>query len=226
MASQAFIVQRILDRIGKKSDAVQRRVETEVSSITIDLLSQNEGRFTVLEKTNTLTFTLDDDRKKLPSDFNTAGELSEVDVDGVFIAECTLTTRKQVRRDYSSSGAYTGYRKGYIDELTSAAAEGAGNYLILADEPSKTVYMQLDYFRKPTANDTDKIRNWTIVEIGVLSRLSQWWPNAQADLTIYERAKLGFVDEPDKWAPDFIMLPNPRITAHNTRMHNIGGGRR
>lgn len=227
MASQAYIVQRILDRLGKRSMEVERRVETEIESITVDLLSQNEGRFTALENEQSFTFAADDLKKILPANFNTAGELTEVDSDGLYVAECTLTTRKQVRRDLSTSGAYVGYRKAYIDELPASSSQSAGNYLILAAAPNETKYLLLQYFRKPTGNDTDKIRNWTLIELGVLGRMPvSLWEQAQGYMVAYEQAKLGFTEETDKTAPNRVTLPNPVIVNHNVRQHYIGRGRR
>jgi len=220
MSSKATIVQRLMDEFGKDSQAARQQIEQAVGEITVDLLSQNQGRFLGLEKTLSITINNTDTEYRLPADFNTAKKtFYEVNSDGDYIAECMCLSKSEVQ-NRMSEGAYSGYRLAYI-RRNILGASGRGDYLVIADAPDETKYFEFDYYREPTENDTDVIRNDHIVMTGARGLLPQFvdMDRAAYQTGIYSRMRDGFREHPEKRKTKRIMLPSKRIGNHNRRMY-------
>lgn len=225
MASRPVIVADMLREFGKDTPAAMAKIDQIVGDVTIDLLSQNEGRFKKLSRSATLTFVTDQIETILPADFNSIKQtFAEVDSEGKFIAECHVLAKAAVFRRLAE-GRYAGYRLAHIEEQTDDV-NGPGYYLVVADAPSETKYFSLDYYRKPTGNDTDIITNVDAIKNGIRSRVGEWIGKDQSSYyqEIYFRMRSGFAEEPEKTVTDIVTEPNRRVARHNQKMHNIGSG--
>lgn len=166
MASNATIVKEMMDEFGKSSPEVQRRIQRVVDEVTIDILSNNEGRFRRLAKTATITVTSASKQYRLPHDFNTAKNyFNELDSDGEFVAERSIVSESMFYQRKGDAD-YTGSMWAMIETLQDHA-DGPGEYLILNALPDDTGYYKFPYYRKPVKNDTDIITNVRVVKSGV-----------------------------------------------------------
>jgi hypothetical protein len=212
-----------MEEFGKKSPDFRTRLELLAGNITVDLLSQNEGRFRGLDRTQLITAQSGDSRFRLNADFNTAKKtFFQVDSAGTFIAECALVSKAEIHRRIVE-GRYSGYRLGYVVNDAEGEEEGLW-YLVLAETPSDTTYYEFDYYRQPTSNDTHIIRNPEIIKQGIRSRLADINPNVQNDSITYERMRQGFIEDPEKYATNIDLLPPRRTMRHNAQMYDIGKG--
>lgn len=223
MASKPLLVSELMEEFGKKSPDFRARLELLAGNITVDLLSQNEGRFRGLDRSQLITAQSGDSRFRLNSDFNTAKKtFAQVDASRVFVAECAIVGKGEVHRRITE-GRYSGHRLAYV--VNDAEGEEEGLWcLVLASAPSETTYYEFDYYRQATANDTHIIRNPEIIKAGIRSRLADLNPNVQNDVVIYERMKQGFVEDPEKYATNIDLLPPRRTMRHNAQMYDIGKG--
>lgn len=227
MATKSKITSDILAEIGKDSPVLRRKVETLVGDITVDLLNQNYGRFSRLEKTIDITLLSGDKYYKLPNDFNTVKKtFFQVDSMGEFIARCEIQAEVEVFANIAD-GEYTGIRLAYIKELDrDHADDGAGTYLIIASEPTETIYYRFTYYRMPTENDTDLIRSEKIIKTGVRAELPEYYEKAEYYSAIYEeKMKPNFKEGKSRRKTVNIIRPSRRIAAMNKRMYNIGQGK-
>lgn len=223
MASPAKIVQDLMDEFGKTAPTVRARFESIVGEITVDLLSQNEGRFKDLEKSTSLSIVTTTRQYRLPADFNTVKHtFYEVNSDGEFVAECAIVPKADVHRRLEQ-GRYAGYRLAYIQELKSHA-DGPGKYLILAGDADEAMTFELDYYRIPLETDTSVIRNESILKRGVRSRLADMNPLVRIDLDIYERMKLGFKEDVRKHVTHLSIAPPRKAIKTNKYLHKIARG--
>jgi len=105
--------------------------------------------------------------------------------------------------------------------------DGPGYYLVIVDEPDSSeagnIY-KFFYYRTPTIDDTDLIKNTTILKTGVRAQAGAYNPNAPTDLGIYLRMKSGFVEDPLQHAHHLIVRPSRRAQRHNRLMHQRGQG--
>lgn len=224
MASRAFIVDGLLRETGKTSPAVRADIDRKVGEITLELLSQNDGRFKGLEKTQVISVVADTQQYKLNADFFTAKKsFHEVDSDGNFVAKLSIVSKSELF-NRKTEDAYAGIKLGYIEFLTSGPS-GRGYYMHLGADPTDTATYHFDYYREPTTADTDIIRKIVILQHGVRASLPQYFENAEYEAGIYVRRLQGFKESPDINVTDAMITPNPRIAKHNQRMHKIGQGR-
>lgn len=224
MATRAQIVQELLTEFDKNTPAAATKIDLKVGDITLELLNLNGGRFKDLERSTTLTLVSGTTEYLLPDDFNTAKKThSEVDSEGKFIAECTVVSKAAVHRRIAE-GQYRGYRIGYIAEL--ATADIPGKYLILGADPEETTYWEFDYYRTPTKEDTDIIRNIDILKDGVRAGLPEFVGPQMAVIYQgkYEREKQGFREDPEKNLTQIQTQPARRVGRHNQKMQRIGQG--
>lgn len=223
MASNSQLTQEIMDDIGKSSMQVRRNVQRLVGDITVDILSQNESRFTRLGKNETLTYTTDDIAKKVPGEFASARPVSLIiDSDEEFVAEIEVVTENtffQRKGDVN----YTGSVYAYIENRTGD--QGPGEYLVLNASPSATLYIKFMYYREPLRTDTDIITNTMAVKEGVKGSLtSSDYPDTDKSMAIYMRMKPGIKESPTARSTHIAITPSPPTRRLNKQMHNIGRG--
>jgi len=227
MATRDEMTTELLVLAGKSVDSPERqRVYDVVGDVTVDLLSQNEGRFYGLRRTLEFTMTTADRKKRLPSNFNTASrDFYEVDEDGELKGRGAVKSKTDVFDD-QLEGAYVGYRRAWIEELSGdSAPEGSGIYLVLAEAPPSTVYLVFVYYRRPERDDTDIIKNPTIVKLGAKAQLSNMFDDAQYSMAIFEKRRSGFKEKFHKRVTSGILMPSRRQARHNKRMYDRGRGR-
>ena len=227
MASTSKVTNDIMQEIGKTSSALRMKIEGYVGDVTVDLLSQNAGRFTRLEKSLDISFAAGVKYYKLPANFNTIkNTFFQIDSDGDFIAKCEVRTKGEIYRNIADE-EYSGIKAAYIQELNrDKGPDGAGLYLILASEPTEIVYYNIEYYRFPLTTDTDLIKNVKLLKNGVRAELPDYYDKAEIYSHIYENGKMKFRENKRRRKTVNILMPSKRAGAHNKRMHDIGGGRR
>lgn len=230
MASKSQIVDDVMMAIGMSGDKVRRLVETHVGDVTVDLLNQQEGRFKALKLRTTITINTSYDHYKLPTDYGTASKtFIQVDVNDDFVRRLAIESQEAVY-ERMEHDEYAGVWVAWVDYLTTGDAArgftGRGWYLRLPTEPDDTGYYKFFYYRAATTEDTDLIRNATIVKKGVLGMLPLTYnPNAPNDAGTYARMKSGFQEKITRHQPNVKMHPNARTRRHNAQMHTVGKGR-
>ncbi len=223
MASTDVIVEELMREFGKSSSNIRMRIEEKVGDIVVDLLTQNDGRFKSLEKTQTISIVVGTKEYRLPVDFNTAKKtFYEVNSDGNIIEECSIVPKANIHRR-KMEGRYAGYRIGRIQHFDSHE-DGRGMYLVLADESPENTTFEFDYYRMPTKTDTDLIRSPDIIKTGVRKSFPEYNINANYDLEIYLRMKSGFKENPEKFNTTITINPSRRAGSHNRSMRDIGNG--
>ena len=227
MASLSKVTNDIMQEIGKTSSTLRIKIEGYVGDVTVDLLSQNQGRFTRLEKSLDISFAVGVKYYKLPANFNTIKDtFFQVDSTGEFIAKCRVRTKSEIYRNIEDS-EYSGVKAAYIQELNrDHGPDGAGLYLILASEPTEIVYYNIEYYRFPLTTDTDIIKNVKLVKNGVRAELPDYFDKAEIYSHIYENGKMRFKENKRRRKTVSVLMPSKRAGQHNKRMRNIGGGRR
>lgn len=223
MASRASIVEGRMQAYGKSSAEARAKIDAKVGMITVDLLTQNQGRFTGLQKSQNISIVSGTRRYKLNADFNTAREtFNELDSDGNPDSECRVINKAQLLKRLRQ-GRYSGVRLAWIEE-DKDGADGPGKYLVLGADPTESTTYEFDYYRKPTENDTELISNTYILETGVDANMPEFDPQADYKLTIYLKMRDGFREDPELTQPNLHFTPCDRAIRHNKRMHDIGGG--
>lgn len=230
MASKAQLVDGIMLDIGKSSSKIRQMVEQHVGDVTLELLSRQAGRFKCLEETETITLNTSYDHYKLPSIYGTASKtFVQVDENDDYVRTLTIESQAAVY-ERMRKGEYAGVWIGWIKHLdtgpTARGYTGRGWYLRLPTEPDDTGFYKFFYYRTPTKEDTDLIRNESIVKRGALGRLPRSL-NAETDrdAAIYENMKRGFKEDITRHQPQVKIHPNERTRRHNAMMHKIGKGR-
>lgn len=230
MASKAQIVDDIMLDIGKSTPKVREMIEQHVGDVTVELLSRQKGRFKSLEETETITLNTSYDHYKLPSDYGAASKtFVQVDDNDDYVRTLKIESEEAVY-ERMRKGEYAGVWIGWVKHLntgpTARGYSGRGWYLRLPTEPDDTGFYKFFYYREPTEEDTDLIRNQSIVKKGVMGRLSRSLnANAEQDAGIYENMKRGFKEDITRHQPQVKIHPNARIVRHNAMMHKIGKGR-
>lgn len=221
MASLSQLTQELLDEFGKSSTAAQAKVETWIGEIVLELLSMNDGRFRGLRKSETVTIDTSYKTYRLPADYNSiSNTFVQVDSDGEFVGKLDIVSEEEVY-NRMEEGEYSGAELAYVDYLPDGRS-GAGWYLILADEPTATGYYKLKYYRVPTVNDIEIIRNSNIVKMGVRGRAGEFNRDSRQHEAIYLRMKQGFVESPTRHQTAIRIRPDRRTRATNAYMHTIG----
>lgn len=225
MATKAQIVQQLMAEFSKTSSSARGRTETIVGEITVDLLNQNESRFDALSKSYSINLVAGTTKYKLPTDFKTAKTtFYETDSDSNYKAKCLCLSKSEVFRRIDE-GAYTGYRLAYIERDVDGP-NGRGDYLVFADDPDETKYIYFEYYRHPTEDDTDIIRNTHILKTGCRGGLPDLVPGGPDRSSyysaIYERMKMSFRDVSTKRTTARIMTPNIRTGQHNKKLYDLG----
>jgi len=223
MASKSHIVDSLLVECGKASAGVREEISRKVGEIALDMLQQNDGRFSALKKTETYTIATDTLKYKLPADFFAiAVESQEVDSDGAYkniveiVDKDDILTRKR-------QGAYYGYRLCYI-ELDTDNASGRGWYLVLSDYAPSSAIFEIDYFREPTEDDVDAIKETSLLKSGVRGALPHLFSTAEVDSYKYMNRIDKYQESPTKTRTSLSYRPNIRTQRRNQLMHRIGRG--
>lgn len=225
MASRAEITADLLEEFGKSSDAARAKIDRWVGDITVDLLSQNEGRFKGLKIDYHITVSTSEKAYKLPANYNSAiKDFVQLDSNGDFVdklmivSETTLWERR-------NQGYYAGAKLAYIAYLPDGD-DGPGWYLILGDEPGAAGTYRFSYYRKPTANDTNVIINTNIIKEGVRSKAAEYYPNWSVSAGTYARMRQGFKEHPERHGVAPKVYPNLKTRQHNDMMYRIGNRRK
>ena len=223
MASKFQIVHELADEWGKASPDVLARIETKVGEITIDLLSQNDCRFAGLRDSETITVSAGTMAYKLPYNFATLiKEVITVDADGDFLNEFEVVDENEfIRR--KTEGGYATTKYGMI-EYRKTGTSGPGWYFLLAADWEDTGYIKVPFYREPTEDDTELIRNVTILKAGVRAQFPEFNPKSQNDLVMYEKGKSGFRENPETITTKMAIRPSPQAQRLNKLQWKIGDG--
>lgn len=224
MANKSAVVEDLMTELGKSSVLARDKITQAVGEITLDLLSQNHGRFTALEKKQTITINTTDTAYKINDDFNTVKPPAiQVNSSGAYIRHTDIVSISEYYERQADTAAYPGEYYARIEYLTNQS-DGPGDYLIFGAAPDATGYMEMFYYREPRGNDTGFIKNEFILKTGCRSRLSEFNPNWETDLKIYVRMREGFRENLTRKTTQLVLRPSPRIRDHNQMMHDIGQG--
>jgi hypothetical protein len=218
------MVEKLMGDLGKDSAQARSLIDKAVGDITKDLLSQDGGRFFGLEKYQDITISTTETRYILNKDFNTirskAVRLSSTQV---FLGDFFVVSFDDFFERQADTSVYPGQYYGRIEKLDSGPS-GAGMYLIIGDVPDKTSYIRVFYFRKPTENDSDLIRNEFILETGAKSQLKSLNPDWELHLKIYFKMREGFREHIARQVNELSFKPSRRTQGHNARQYKIGRG--
>lgn len=226
MASTSQIVNDLMDEIGKDSPDIAHALELTVGEVVVELLGQNEGRFSSLSKTETLSILTTQTRYILPADFNTAKVTStEVDTDGTLKGIIYIMPKAEIQERLVRGGAAHA-RFCYVEFSEDGYnGDGRGYYLTLAKEVTENTTYEFEYYRKPVTTDVDLIRNPGSIKRGVRANSPKYFPeNNDVNMAIYENVKKGFSDKPQRYATSILVTPSPQTSRRNVRMHRIGRG--
>ncbi len=223
MATITELSAKIMEDLGKTTPRVKARVDSLIGSLTIDLLSQGEGRHSGLRKRQDITLNLTRAEYKLFLDFNTPkSPMIEVNSDGIYIRKIDIVSEDEFFERQGNMALYPRETYARIEELEDGY-DGKGYYLILGKIPTEVAYYRLSYYRRAMREDVDLIRNPTILEFGVKGLMPDLNINAQTDVGTYFNMRKGFKDDSGKLTTP--MFRNSRASQkHNRQMHRIGKG--
>ena len=225
MANASKIIDDLMNEWGKSGPELAMRLEQKIGEVTVDLLSQNEGQFKGLEKTQAISIAVDQKEYLLNADFNTAQKnFYEVDDDGDPVREIFVVTKKEMFNKLLNDSSLATDLVYVKQHDTGYNGDGPGWYLILPTEPSETTTFEFTYYRFPVAGDTRLIRNETILKTGVKREFPEHNLAWQTDTLIYNKMRGGFKENPDKFKTRSVTLPNDRTQRHNRMLHKIGRG--
>lgn len=224
MASKSFILDSLLNECGKDSPQVREQMSQKIGEITLELLSQNRGKFFGLKKVTTLSITADTTQFKLPADYHTISiDSCEVNVTtGAYIQDVHVLEKSDIRERIRESAHYDCHY-GYIEKL-EAGPEGRGFYLTLAVASTQVRSFEIEYFRRPTENDTDVIVEYTLIQRGVRAQYPSLFKTAEVDRHIYVARLPRFVEKRQRNVTGSYVLPPKRIQRHNKNQHRRGAG--
>lgn len=224
MAIKTTIVNEIMSEFGKTDPVTRKLVDSKVDEIVIDLLSQNEGRFSGLEEKQTITVNTTDTEYKLNQNFNSIGaDCVVLDSNNDYAGEFDVVSHKEYLKRKANAAQYPGYTYGRVEYL-SGGRSGPGYYLILGDEVGEAFTLEFFYYRDATAFDITIIKNATIIKKGVKGGFSQFNPQYGTDMEIYFRMRSGFRENISKTTNQLIMRPSKKTQRFNANMHDIGRG--
>lgn len=224
MASKSVLVDELMTELGKKSSLVRKKIDQIVGEVTLDLLSQNNGQFSALEREQAITTNTSDLAYKLNTDFNAVKPPAYLtDVNGKFSTEFAIVSLSEFMIRQGDTSRYPGASYARIEYLTDQD-NGPGDYLILGTEPDSIQYVRLPYYRKPKETDTHLIRNETIVKIGAKSKLPEFNEAWSRDQVIYFKMRSGFKEDISKKTTELVLRPSSHTRTFNESMHNIGSG--
>jgi len=212
-----------MEDLGKTTPEIRARVESLISSLTVDLLSLHQGRHSDLRKRQDITLLTTRAEYKLNDDFNTPiTPMIEVDSTGLYIREIDIVDDVEFYFRQGNPSVYPAETYARI-EMLEDGYDGKARYLIVGKIPEETAYYRMFYFRKPTGEDVDVIRNPTILEYGVKGSLPDLNPNFQVDQGTYFNMRKGFRADTVKLTTPMIRNSR-RSQKHNRTMHEIGRG--
>lgn len=225
MATTLEIARALMQECGKTSPDVQRRFEAAIGDIVLELLGQNEGRFTSLRRRQDITLEIGKAEYKLNGDYNTAiSPFIRVDIDGKFVRETDIVVDYEFYYRLAESGHYPATSFARVEKL-EAGPDGRGYYLILGAAATEEGYFRLFYYREPTLNDTDIVRKPEIIKHGVRGQFPEYWPDiALKEATIFERMKSGFRESISGRTTGMTTILPKKTRNHNKMMHDIGRG--
>ena len=223
MASKSFILDALLDECGKDSPQTREQLSQKIGEITLELLSQNNGRFFGLKKVSTLSITTGATQYLLPADFHTvSSDSAEVDSTGAYVQDVHVLPksdiRERVREEYHYDCHYA-----YVEKLEDGPS-GRGYYLTIAVAPTTTKTFEIEYYRRPTENDTDVITDYALIKRGVRAQFPALFETAEVDRHIYLNRLPNFAESTRRMVTDEYVLPPRRVQRRNRNMHNYGAG--
>jgi hypothetical protein len=213
----------VMKEVGKDSPELLTRIESIIGELTVDLLSQDEGRHAGLRKRQDITISTTTAQYKLNSNFaSPISPFIEVNSSGTFVREIDIVTDEEFYHRQANSDVYPAERYGRIEKLETGL-EGRGFYLILGKIPDAVGYYKLFYYRDPTENDTELIRNSAILKSGARAKLKDVNPEYMVDLETYLRMRSGFQGDVPK-VTRLVLRNSAKVQEHNRQMHRIGRG--
>jgi hypothetical protein len=194
-------------------------IQSHVQDVTVQILSQNDGRFSVLESDEVLTITANTEDFLLPPEFNTAQDNNYiVDANSAYIADFNLVTKKEHFRRLRE-GTYETSRHGFIIAKDSPTP---GLYLRLGTVWTEDGYIQLFYYRKATGWDTDLIKEPSLVKDGVRERMPNHCPSFQYAGQRYQRSLPKYREGTETRVGQITLRPGYRTRRLNRLMHEAG----
>lgn len=225
MAAGSEIVADLMEEIGKMSPDVETSLMEAVGDVTVDLLSQNEGRFEGLRRRQTITIDSSKTQYKLNSDCNRVkSPCLRYNSSGEPAGRIDIVNEEEYYYRLENATQYPTNSFAKVERL-EAGNDGPGYYLIFKDELTDVGTIQLFYYRYAKETDTDIIRNPEIVKTGVRSKRPQYWPaTSREEMIIYFKMRSAFKENPQaKTTRDRVLL-SARRRKHNLRMHRYGRG--
>lgn len=228
MATREEIVQDMLGEYGRQDAPARKYLDNFARAATIDLLSQSGGRFPELVDEKEISIDVTNTSYKLPNNFNAAQKKSiMLSTAGVKSDDFHLVSQSEYYDRQGDSANYPGYTYGYIKKLEhgdTLERSGAGIYLITGGLPAAAYTMRFLYYRKPTINDTDLIRNEEIVKERIRGGAKKYNPDWGVNMGTYFNMRKGFKPEGARTAPNIVMRPSEDTQVFNDVMNDIGGG--
>lgn len=226
MATAAEITQELMEEIGKMSPDVETSLLRAVEDVTVDLLSQNEGRFEGLRRRQEITIDSTKSQYRLNSDCNAVkSPCIRKNSSGTIVGEIDIITdddyNYRVMEGTTRYPANTFARTEYLEN----GSDGPGFYLVFSDELTDAGTLEVPYYRYAKETDTGLIRNTSIVKAGVRGRRPAYWPAVHyAEMGAYLRMRSGFKESPGKKKTKARVLLSKKKRQFNRRQDRIARG--
>jgi len=214
MASLAVLTADIISELGLPNQPKTRKaVERFAGEATVELLSQSQGRFRELKKSQTISVVPGTASYDLNEDFNTPRLVVILDSNGVITGDYNLVT--VFDHIWMIENSVDRSEFAYVDNPSG----GLFQKFVLSESPTTAVTLQLEYYRYPVAGDLGVIRNDAPIRHYIKSNFPNENHAWQADLTIYERMKAGFSDKAERLSTARVARPSKK----SRRLHIIQG---
>lgn len=224
MASKSRVVDTLLLDAGKTDPGTRGRIERKVGEITLELLTQNEGRFSGLSRSDQISILTTSTKYKMQPDFFAIAPTgAELDSDGEYVDTIIIVSKAEILGRKRDGAAYNA-RLCWIEKLQDGP-NGRGWYLCLAADATADVTYEIDYFREPTENDVDEVADEALLKAGVRAGLPDLFP------ATYERDEYKYLKRlPDhrestgRFVTRIVMVPSKIAAKKNKLQHTIGRG--
>jgi hypothetical protein len=225
MASAEVLTEEIIAELGKDNPQIRSQVRTNIGDIAIDLLSQNEGEFSCLEKYEDIPLTVNNSEFLLTNgDFKRAKKKSIlIDANGLYVGEIHLVSNNEFFNRQANSEQYPGTTYARI-EYKENGADGSGNYLIFGTTYTTAATLRFSYYRQPTGSDVMSISNTSLIKVGVRMMMSNQKPEWANSGAIYYGLRQSFKENIEDRATELVLRPPKKKEAYNRMMHDIGRG--
>lgn len=226
MPSKAQAVNKLLIDAGRSDPDTRQRIERAVGEITLEMLSESDGRFSELERTTEIAVDTTTVDYKLPADFFASKDEHEIqDADGEFVGVFTIYPKDEILRR-KRDGERLNARVCHIEFSESGYnGKGRGWYLRLGDESEAAYTYVLTYYREPTENDVSIIKDEAMLYAGVRGSLPRiFGEDAAVDLQKYLHKLPGYGEKASRFSGVIPRRPSYRRVKVNRLQHKIGKG--